>query len=78
MNTVVHKINNQIILYNSLSLDIKKIAIFKALIGDITNIFIKNFNHINWSLTFQNIKTLTVKSVTGTFPKAESVNFWEC
>jgi hypothetical protein len=48
----MHNINYQIIQYNSLSLVINKIATFKALIGDITYIFINNFNHINWSLAF--------------------------
>ncbi len=38
--------NNEITQYNSLSLVINKIATFKALIGNITNIFIKNFNQI--------------------------------
>jgi hypothetical protein len=47
---------DQIIQYYSLSLVMNKIATFKALIGDITNIFIKNFNNINLLLTFQNIK----------------------
>jgi hypothetical protein len=39
---------DQIIQYYSLSLVMNKIATFKALIGDITNIFIKNFNNINF------------------------------
>jgi hypothetical protein len=43
----MHKINNQIIQYNSLSLVTNKIAAFKALIGYITDICINNFNHTN-------------------------------
>ncbi len=43
----MHKIDNQIIQYNSLSLVINKIATFKALIGDMTYNLTKNFNHIN-------------------------------
>jgi hypothetical protein len=57
------QIIDQIIQYNSLSLVINKIVTFKALIDDIPNIFIKNFNHINWLLSFQNINTLIVESV---------------
>ncbi len=38
---------NHIIQYYSFSLVINNIATFKALIGDITNIFIINFNNIN-------------------------------
>jgi hypothetical protein len=37
----IHKINNQILQFTSLLLVINKTATFQALIGDVTNIFIK-------------------------------------